>query len=130
MSGRDVMVSPPVMQRILACDWPGNVRELQNAIERAAVLAADKTIEARHLPPALLGEKDAIRENQPTMDGEKPLDEKLAALEKGMIIDALSRSGGVQAQAARLLGVNERSLWHRIKKYRIDAASLKKLQNL
>jgi DNA-binding NtrC family response regulator len=116
------------MQRILGYDWPGNVRELQNVIERAAVLA-DRTIEAAHLP-AVLGEKDATLVNLSTLDGEKPLDEKLAALEKGMIIDALSRTGGVQAQAARLLGVNERSLWHRIKKYQIDAASLKKLQNL
>ena len=39
--------------------------------------------------------------------------------------DALSRAGGVQAAAARLLGVTERSVWHLVKKHRIDVSRLK-----
>ena len=41
-----------------------------------------------------------------------------------MIESALDRTGGVQAKAARLLGIKKRSLWHRIKKYGIDADSI------
>jgi two-component system, NtrC family, response regulator AtoC len=46
-----------------------------------------------------------------------------------MIIEAITRAGGVQTRAAQFLGINQRSLWHRIKKYRIDVSSLKKLQD-
>jgi transcriptional regulator with GAF, ATPase, and Fis domain len=40
-------------------------------------------------------------------------------------MDALARAGGVQAAAARLLGVTERSVWHLVKKHRIEVARLK-----
>jgi transcriptional regulator with PAS, ATPase and Fis domain len=90
-------------------------------IERAAVFA-DKTIEATHLPASLTTEL-------PSVDGvfehAGSLDERLDEIEKGMIIEALRRAGGIQARAAQLLGINPRSLWHRIKKYRIDVATLK-----
>ena len=42
-----------------------------------------------------------------------------------MIIDALKQTDGVQVRAADDLGINQRSLWHRIKKYQIDVAALK-----
>ena len=42
-----------------------------------------------------------------------------------MIIEALISTSGIQARAAELLGIKERSLWHRIKKYEIDPGSLK-----
>ena len=42
-----------------------------------------------------------------------------------MIIEALRKTGGVQVRATELLGINQRSLWHRIKKHNIDVKSLK-----
>jgi DNA-binding protein Fis len=42
-----------------------------------------------------------------------------------MIIDALKKTKGIQIRAAELMGINQRSLWHRIKKYQIDAAAFK-----
>jgi DNA-binding NtrC family response regulator len=53
------------------------------------------------------------------------LDDRLHEIEKGLIIEAINRTGGVQIRAAELLGINQRSLWHRIKKYEIDVAALK-----
>ena len=53
------------------------------------------------------------------------LDQRLGELERGMIIEALKRSGGVQVKAARILGIKEKSLWYRIKKLGIDVASLR-----
>ena len=58
------------------------------------------------------------------------IDKRLDEIEKGLIIEALTRTGGVQVKAAELLGINQRSLWHRIKKYNIDTESLKKLQKM
>ena len=42
-----------------------------------------------------------------------------------MIIEALRKTGGVQVRATELLGINQRSLWHRIKKHKIDVKSIK-----
>jgi DNA-binding NtrC family response regulator len=46
-------------------------------------------------------------------------------IEKGLIIDALRKTGGVQVRATELLGINQRSLWHRIKKFNIDVKQIK-----
>ena len=48
------------------------------------------------------------------------LDEALEEWERRMILDALQQTQGVQARAAKVLGVSERSLWHRIKKLGIQ----------
>ncbi|MCK9196070.1 MAG: sigma-54 dependent transcriptional regulator [Syntrophales bacterium] len=129
-SGKDLKISQRAMQIILGYGWPGNIRELSNVIERAAIFAegTGRTIDAAHLPAAMTGEV-------PPQGGVnagvgQPLDERLMEIEKGMIIEAINRAGGVQARAAQLLGINPRSLWHRIKKYQIDVATLKKLQDL
>jgi transcriptional regulator with GAF, ATPase, and Fis domain len=120
-SGKDLTVSHRAMQLILGYGWPGNIRELQNVIERAAVFA-DKTIEAAHLPAALTAELSSFDGGS---EHAGSLDEKLAGIEKGMIIEAITRAGGIQTRAAQLLGINPRSLWHRIKKLNIDVSPLK-----
>ena len=122
------MVSPLAMQLIFGYDWKGNIRELQNIIERAAVIA-EGSIETVHLPPELHGHLGVAANNR-GMDEGKPLDERLAGIEKGIIIEAITRAGGVQARAAQLLGINPRSLWHRVKKHQIDVPSLEKPQDL
>ena len=120
-------MSPEAMQLLTAYHWPGNVRELENAVEAATILA-DRTIEPRHLPSAITGRFGKIEPENHKPDlsaGEMNLDRRLQELEKGIIIEALRQSAGVQKKAAAALGIKERSLWHRIKKYDIDVASLK-----
>ncbi len=125
-SGKAAAVSSGALQVLLGYPWPGNIRELQNAIERASVIA-DEVIEPTHLPREMLGGIGAFPEK--AHDG-KSIDERLSEIEKGIIVEAMTRAGGVQVKAAQLLGINQRSLWHRIKKHGIDAPSLKKLQNM
>lgn len=124
-TGRTIRVSTEAMQRLLGYSWPGNIRELQNAIERAVVIA-EGDIEPIHLPTELKGEV-MIADRK---DSSESIDDRLAEIEKGMIIEAMTRTGGVQVRAAELLGINQRSLWHRVRKYGIDVASMKKQQNL
>jgi len=112
------------MNILLAYDWPGNVRELENYIQRAAVMAEDELIGPECLPPHLLTFKPRVEE-EPELDPGKSLDEMLEGLERKLIRAALQRTGGVQSRAARLLGITERSLWHRIKKLGIDVESIK-----
>ncbi|MEA3428359.1 MAG: sigma-54 dependent transcriptional regulator, partial [Thermodesulfobacteriota bacterium] len=120
---KQIDVSPDTMQLLTAYNWPGNVRELKNTIESASVLAND-AIEPVDLPPAVTGNV-GISIHDDMDSHEIGIDNRLKDLEKGMIIDALMRCGGVQVMAARRLGIKERSLWHRIKKLEIDVASLK-----
>jgi len=119
---RATHLSSRAMQLLLGHSWPGNIRELQNVIERAEVIA-EGNIEPCHLPPELNGE-NGVQKNGLVSDG-KSLDERLSGIEMGLIIEAITRSGGSQARAAQFLGINQRSLWHRIKKYNIDVSSLK-----
>jgi transcriptional regulator with GAF, ATPase, and Fis domain len=143
-------ITPEAMRFLYAYEWPGNVRELENAIEAALVLA-EETIRPEHLPPhvapdpanpPVLDTRVGLPEPQdlvsgpvspPEAAGETPsqateeepevsLDDALTAFERHRIVDALSRVDGVQVEAARLLGIKERSLWHRIKKYNIDVS--------
>jgi two-component system NtrC family response regulator len=115
-------VSAEALERLMAYSWPGNVRELRNVIERATLLAEGELIQAEDLPIHL----QASAEPRPEGRGEaKTLDDRLAEMERALILEALRESRGVQAQAARKLWINERSLWYRIKKFSIDPDSVK-----
>jgi transcriptional regulator with GAF, ATPase, and Fis domain len=109
-------LSVEALQRLLAYAWPGNVRELKNVLERASVLSGGGEIGPRHLT-GLSGPGPADAADFP---GTADLEQRLAAYERTLIEAALARCGGVQARAAALLGVKERSLWHRVKKLGIE----------
>jgi transcriptional regulator with GAF, ATPase, and Fis domain len=127
---KPIKLSAEATQIIAGYSWPGNVRELMNTIERATVLTETGLIEPGNLPANVTGfMKDRIFQDQDSPDS-LTIDKRLDEIEKGLIIEALTRSGGVQVKAAELLGINQRSLWHRIKKYNIDTESFKKLQRM
>ena len=98
--------------------WPGNVRELRNAVERSLLSCQGRTITADDLPARVK------QDNAPSLSAPGPVDADLDAWlqdnERQAIIDALVATEGVQVQAARRLGISERSLWHRIKKLNIE----------
>ena len=95
---------------LLRYDYPGNVRELENLIERAVVLTRDEVIGKSDLPLTL---------DEQTAESDAPAGLVAAAegLERRMIRDALSRAGGVQTRAAELLGISERVLRYKLRKY-------------
>jgi transcriptional regulator with PAS, ATPase and Fis domain len=123
---KNVTLSSEALQLLIGYAWPGNIRELKNVIEQASVLAEKDIIEPNHLPGALTGQTPKI--DIFSNGNDINLDEKLAIMEKEMIIHALKKSGGIQVKAAEILKINQRSLWHRIKKYHIDIDSVRHLQ--
>jgi len=98
--------------------WPGNIRELQNCVERGLIVAKGNQIAETDLPRYLSESPQGASADGPRFPMD--LDEELARIEQEFILEALNRADGVQVAAANLLGVNERSLWHRIKKYGIQ----------
>jgi DNA-binding NtrC family response regulator len=99
--------------------WPGNVRELQNCIERAIIVAKGNSVDVGDLPQDLFTQSSA---NHEAVRIPSNLDAELERLEREFILEALRRTAGIQVKAAELLGVSERSLWHRVKKLGISIA--------
>jgi DNA-binding NtrC family response regulator len=95
---------------LLRYDYPGNVRELENLLERAVVLCRGDVINRGDLP-LMLDDPDALSEAQTQLTA------AVEGLERRMIREALKRANGVQTRAAELLGVTERALRYKLKKY-------------
>ncbi len=100
--------------------WPGNVRELKNAIEAGIVLC-----HGNELRP-----EDMHLSGLPTMASTQPEESttgsfSLEDTERHAIIRALKQAGGVQKEAAKLLGISRRAIHYKIKKYEIDSHGLR-----
>ena len=106
-------VSKEAMDLLVRYAYPGNVRELQNVVERAVVMARGDLITSRDLPEALGGE--APQEGEQA--GSRSLPDQVESLERGAILEALEEAGGVQSRAAAILGITERNLRYKLKKY-------------
>jgi DNA-binding NtrC family response regulator len=109
--------SAEALQAMASYSWPGNIRELQNCVERATIVATGAVIEEQDLPAYLFASNPG-NSGAPIIEGNVPadLDAALAEVEKAYILAALAQSNGVQAAAAQLIGISERSFWYRLKK--------------
>jgi two-component system response regulator AtoC len=110
-------LGPDVAALLEPYPWPGNVRELQNVMERAAVLTKPGGVVDAHLLARLV--PTAMPEATSGMDpgGEPKLAPAVDAFERKSILRALSAVGDNKAEAARVLGVSERTLWYKLKKH-------------
>jgi two-component system response regulator AtoC len=133
LSRSTIRLAPDTLAALIEYGWPGNVRELRNMIERAVVVNDGDVLTLSSFPtPIRPAEPPAGQAGQGRWEALQnlSLDEKVAQLERAFVLDALARSGGVQAAAARLLGVTERSVWHLVKKHRIEVSRLKPAQRV
>jgi len=116
-------VSLAARVKLGAYPWPGNVRQLRNVIESMVVVDIDETLDVDDLPlelePDLPGPAAVAAEagqgGIAALVG-KPLDE----IEKIFIAETLKLTGGNREQAADLLGIGERTLYRKIKEYRLS----------
>lgn len=111
---RSVTLDKNALQVFLSYHWPGNVRELENTVERLVVMSASEKITASDLPVSL-----SIRHVKSTGKSAS-LTANVEEIEKANIIDALEKTGWIQAKAARHLGISSRQIGYKIKKYGIE----------
>ncbi len=97
-------------EALLRYDYPGNVRELENLIERAIVLTRDDLIGPEDLPLVL-------EAPSPESGADAGLVAAVEGLERRMIQEALAKTSGTQTRAAELLGISERVLRYKLRKY-------------
>jgi len=110
-------ISAETRDLLMRYSYPGNVRELENIVERAVVLSKKGVIAAADLPIHI---RNAANEGGPvTHKLKNSLSETLDTVERGIILDALKESGGVQTRAAKWLGISERVLRYKVKKHAI-----------
>ena len=78
----------------------------------------------QHLPALLKNSSNVVN----NLNDDMALDDRLELIEKEIITETLRKTGGIQVKAANILGINQRSLWHRIKKLQINVDSIRNLQ--
>ncbi len=100
--------SPEAEDRLRSYPWPGNVRELENAIERAVVFSDAEIIGAEHLPDTL-----RVQASDPNEFEIRALSE----VEREQIVRALQSVKGNKAAAARLLGLDRKTLYRKLELY-------------
>ena len=113
-------IDPEALKRLEEYDWPGNVRELENVIERGLVLAEGDVLMESDLPfLANLGDARGMKLAGNALGDGMDLGRTMDGIEERLVRQALARTGGVKAEAARLLGIKKGTLQYKIDKYGI-----------
>jgi PAS domain S-box-containing protein len=130
-------ISPAALRYFMHYNYPDNIRELETIVEHAVAVTDRDVVTEGDLPLYIrenlssdfkpvpssedvkLLEITAPAEEAPFFGQESSLDDALVSYEKSLLMAALKKAGGVQKRAAELLGINYRSLRHRLEKYRM-----------
>jgi len=105
------VINPEAARKLLAYDWPGNVRELENSIERAVAMCGTGEILPQHLPRKILEHQPARIELHTAVPAEMIT---LEEMERRYVRQVLASVNGNKTHAARVLGIDRRSLYRRL----------------
>jgi len=109
-------ISREAREHLIAYEWPGNVRELRNAIERAVILADGGFIRSEHLP--VNAPRPSVVKSDDSPSGPLPAGGvNLEAIERSLVVRALTQARHNKTRAAKLLGLTRAQLYSRIEKY-------------
>jgi transcriptional regulator with GAF, ATPase, and Fis domain len=123
---RSKVVSQEALHKISQYPFPGNIRELRNLLERAHILSRGEAIVASDLPidiSRLAKPQKAmgVREWIETLPTSVDLRELITLFERGLLERAMEQANGVQAEAARMLGLSRSDMGYKVAKYAICA---------
>jgi len=110
-------ITAPARKALMAYPWPGNVRELKNTIESMVVIDSDGVLDVDDLPEDIQAVAPAAADqgSLPAHLVGRPLDE----VERYFVAETLKLTDGNREEAARILGIGERTLYRKIKEYDI-----------
>lgn len=115
-NNKHVSISPEALRVLIEYAWPGNVRELENTMERLVVMSGRDSIKPSDLPINLkLPSPEEVMQKESLRAG-------IEDIEKSSILDALGKTGWVQARAARMIGLTPRQIGYKIKKHGLTAS--------
>lgn len=107
---KDVLgFSPEVISIFQKYKWPGNLRELQNCIKRATLLTQGELVQKEALPAEFFQEDATINSDFSLLENEKET-----------ILEALARTNQNKTEAAKLLQINRKTLYNKLKLYNIN----------
>ena len=107
-------ISREAMDLLMKHSYPGNVRELENIMQQSIVLCRGEMLVSEDLP---LRVHEPFFEKPSFFEMEGTFTEKVEAFEKSLILAALKEAGNVQTHASERLGIGERHLRYKLKKY-------------
>lgn len=112
-------VSEEVMNKILEHRWPGNVRELKNSIRRAVLLTSGNIMERINITDEISYSRTEMK---PTFADEEStsLEDVTKKAEKDAILKAIDEAGGNKSKAAKMLNMNERTFYRKLKNLGIN----------
>src|SRR5262245_3652538 len=113
---RTLRFSSGALEAMARYRWPGNIRELENAVQRAAIMAQGKLIEAADLGIAV--ESASV---EPASEGRPSLRETRGRAERQAVVDALIQTRGNISQAAKQLGVSRPTFHDLLTRFQVDA---------
>ncbi len=128
-NARQVTLQAASLDLLSEMSWPGNVRELENLIEKAAILSATGVISPEDIarcredgiPTIAAAPIAPLAVASPALDGLN-----LKETERQQIIRALRESEGNRSQAARMLGIERKSLYKKARRLGIDLDAIDK----
>ena len=120
------IVSAPAMSVLMQYSWPGNIRELMNVISHVLTFSDGEMIDIAHLPARVQGQQTEqplpFNEHLSFKDAKEQL---LENFEREYIGQVLKRCDGNISRAARESGLHRKSIERLVKKYSLDAKSMK-----
>jgi DNA-binding NtrC family response regulator len=118
-----LQLSDAVLRLLSTHRFAGNVRELANAMDYAAALAPDSTVEPWHLPPALQGPVPSQMPPAASALCFRPIGDEIEELERRRMREALAASGGNQSKAADLIHMPRRTFVTKLGRYGLRATT-------
>ncbi len=106
-------LSASALKTLQRHDWPGNIRQLENALERSSAFCEDNTIQVADLPAEVSQEPDLDGESEHLNLANLPLRD----IERAALVQTLRASGGNKAEAARRLGITEKSVYNKLRRF-------------
>jgi DNA-binding NtrC family response regulator len=110
--------TPAAMSILTGYEWPGNIRQLRNAVRTMVVMCDREKIDIQDLPPEMSQRRQlpgpTIAPSPASLAGAS-----LNEIEKKAIMDTLAKTEGNREQAAKILGIGERTLYRKIKEYNL-----------